>query len=169
MWPVMLGLWKARRGRKAAVAMIAPLVARSRDRLRGFPEYIWIDPYMTGFMIMLITLAARRAVSDLDSQALGLVQCEAWAEITGIRSASIGEETLHLSASGHKRFELGCRNAIAFDLALYGTSMAGVADAPLESVDRAVDRYVRNPEADLCQSQDILALWRHYFENQVTV
>lgn len=167
MLPLMLGLWKARRGRKAAVAIIAPFVARSRNRLNGIPEQAWLDPYMAGFMIMLITLVARRAVSILDSHALGLVQCEAWAEITGMKSVLIGEETLHLSATGHKTFELGCRNAIAFDLALYGTSMAGVAAVPLEGVDGALDRCVNDAETSLHESGDISALWGHYFDGHM--
>ncbi len=115
MWPLIRGLWNARRGRKAAVAAIAPLVTKSRHRLDGIPERAWMDPYIVGFMMMLITLAARRAVNISDSQTLGAVQLEAWSEITEQRLSSIGDETLHLSASQHKAFELGCRNAVAFD------------------------------------------------------
>lgn len=167
MWPLIRGLWNARRGRKAAVAAIAPLVAKSHHRLNGIPERAWLDPYMVGFMMMLITLTARRAVNIPDSQTLGLVQSEAWAEITETALSPIGEETLHLSAVGHKTFELGCRNAIAFDLALHGTSVAGVADATVERTGVAPD--MDDPQEQMYESEDVLALWRHYFDSHVAV
>lgn len=167
MWPLIRGLWNARRGRKAAVATIAPLVTKSRHRLDGIPERAWLDPYIVGFMIMLITLAARRAVNISDSQTLGAIQMEAWSAITGQRVSLIGEETLHLSASEHKAFELGCQNAIAFDLALYGTSVAGVADAATDRRDATLDLHANDPRRLVRASDDIMALWQHYFELHV--
>jgi hypothetical protein len=130
MWPSMRGLWKARRARRAAVATIAPLVERSRYRLNGTSDVAWLDSYMVGFMVMLITFVVRREVGILETQALGLVQCEAWGEITGIKSDIIGEEVLLLSAARHKNFELGCRNAIAFGEALYGNTMGPTVEQP---------------------------------------
>jgi hypothetical protein len=167
MWPLIRGLWNARRGRKAAVAVIAPLVTKSRHRLDGIPERAWMDPYIVGFMMMLITLAARRAVNISDSQTLGAVQIEAWSKITGQRLSSIGDETLHLSASQHKAFELGCRNAVAFDIALYGTSIAGVADAAADRSDAPIDWYGGNLQQPFRTSDEIMALWQHYFESHL--
>lgn len=166
MFPLMRGLWRARRARKAAVATIGPLVTQSRHRLNGIADTCWLDPYMAGFVVMLITLVARRAAT-LDNQNLGLVQCDAWAEITGVRWSLIGEEVLHLSATGDKEFEAGCRNAIAFDLALYGTSMAGVAPVHLDGAKGEFDRYMHT-ESNLSENPDIRALWMHYFDAHIT-
>lgn len=166
MWPTLRALWNARRGRRAAVAAIAPLVARSRQRLDGIPEQAWFDPYIVGFMVMLITLAARRAVNIADSQTLGAVQTEAWSQITSLRGDAIGEETLHLSASGHQAFEAGCRNAIAFDLALYGTSSAGVADGVSDNIDE-LELYPTGSPHSPGHRERILALWQLYFESHL--
>jgi hypothetical protein len=164
MWPLMSGLWKTRRARRAAVSAIASLVERSRNRLDGIPERIWLDPYMVGFLVMLITLLAKREVDALDSQALGLAQCEAWTEITGMKSDLIGAEVIHLSATGHKTFELGCKDAVAFDLALHGTSTTGVFDLGSGMIDDTLSACVNNPARTIIENQDILTLWDHYFE-----
>lgn len=165
MWPLLFGLWKARRGRKAAVAAIAPFVERSRRRLKDIPESAWLDPYLVGFMVMFITLVARREVNALDTQALGLVQCGAWGEITGMKSDLIGEETLHLCATGDRDFERGCRDAIAIDLAFYRSVVArnsdlGIVD-PHDGLGFDIEAE-RDPDVD-----DIMLLWEHYFETQV--
>jgi len=164
MWPLMSGLWKSRRARRAAAATIAPLVERSRTRLNGIPEEVWLEPYMVGFLVMLITLLAKREVDTLDSHALGLVQCEAWTEITGMKPDLIGAEVIHLSAAGHKTFELGCADAVAFDLALHGTSIAGVFDLGFGMMDDTLSAGVDNPARTISENRDILALWDHYFE-----
>jgi hypothetical protein len=123
---------------------------------------------MVGFMMMLITLTARRAVNISDSQTLGAVQTEAWADITRLRLSTIGEETLHLSAMEHKAFEAGCRNAIAFDLALYGTSMAGVSDGVSGRIDE-VDFDQAGQRHPAYQREHIVALWQDYFESHLHV
>ncbi len=166
MWPVLRALWTVRRGRKAAVAIIAPLVARSRHRLDGIPDQAWFEPYMVGFMMMLITLAARRAVDISDSETLGAVQTEAWAEITKMRPTAIGEETLHLSVTAHTAFEAGCRNAVAFDIALYGTSLAGVADADADRIDDFNIDPAGLPRP-ASERERILALWQDYFDSHL--
>jgi hypothetical protein len=168
MWPVLRSLWTARRGRRAAVAAISPLVFRSRQRLDGIPEEAWLDPYIVGFMMMLITLTARRTVNIVDSQTLGAVQTEAWAEITKMRPSAIGEETIHLSATGHEAFGAGCRNAVAFDLALYGTSVAGVADGMSHNVDE-FELDVTGALHNAGGRERILSLWQYYFENHIHV
>jgi len=168
MWPVLRALWTARRGRRAAVATISPLVARSRHRLDGIPDEAWFDPYIVGFMMMLITLTARRTVTISDSHTLGTVQAEAWTQITRMSANTIGEETLHLSAAEHQAFEAGCRNAIAFDLALYGTSVAGVTEAMPHSIDE-VEFTADEPPHNAVGRERILALWQHYFESHIRV
>jgi hypothetical protein len=169
MWPSVFELWKCRRGRRAAVAVIAPLIEGSRCRLNGIPETAWLDPYMVGFIVMLITLAAKREVDVLDSHALGLVQSEAWAEITGMKADLIGEEVLHLSTAGHKIFEAGCRNAVAFERALYESSIVSDRLEPWgETVEIGShqERASRTPGPFV--AQDIAELWADYFDSRVT-
>jgi len=110
----MLELFKVRRGRKAAVGLISPLVERSRHRFDQIPEQAWFDPYMVGFLGMLITLVANRATGGLSSRALGLVQSDAWAEITHCRNTLIGEEMCLLSTAQNRFFQRGCASAERF-------------------------------------------------------
>jgi hypothetical protein len=164
MWPLLFGLWKARRGRKAAVAIIAPFVERSRRRLKGVPDSAWHDPYLVGFMVMLITLVARREVNALDTQALGLVQCSAWSEITGMTDV-IGEETLHLCETGDRDFERGCHDAMAVDLALSKSAAARDSDLGISDLDGGLGGAIdaeRDPEMD-----EAMQLWQQFFDAQV--
>ncbi|MDT3686048.1 MAG: hypothetical protein RO009_13520 [Pseudorhodoplanes sp.] len=163
MWPLLLGLWKARCGRKAAVAAIAPLVARSRQRLSDIPDTAWLDPYLVGFMMMFITLVARREVNALDTQALGLVQCSAWGEITGMKPDLIGEETLHLCTTGDRDFERGCRDAIAIDLELYRNVAELNADLGFGS---PYDGFGFDM-SERRESDGVMPLWEHYFDERV--
>ncbi|MDA7948177.1 MAG: hypothetical protein MPJ78_11960 [Hyphomicrobiaceae bacterium] len=115
MWQLL----RARRGKKAAVAFIAPLVAASRHgALREIPERAWLTPYMVGFMGMLISLVAQRAASGLNSDVLGIVQVEAWRSITGDKQHPIGEDICLLSTDGNHEFEDGCSSARRFLAAL---------------------------------------------------
>ncbi|MGO4712001.1 hypothetical protein [Bradyrhizobium sp. 2TAF24] len=118
-----------RRGSKAAVALIGPLVDSSRSRLNGIPDIAWLDPYLVGFMVMLITIVAKREVARLQDEALCSVQSQAWSEITGLRTELIGEEALLLSSARHQQFELGRQRALALGLHLYG----GAAHAVLQN------------------------------------
>jgi len=115
----VLSFWKARRGRRAAVAAILPQVEQSRRRLNGIPDAAWFDPYLVGFIVMLITTIAERECDLRDSPLLAHVQSAAWADITGLESDLIGEEVLLLSAARHKEFEHGCEDALAFAELLY--------------------------------------------------
>lgn len=163
MWPLLRGLWKARCGRKVAVAAIAPLVERSRHRLTDIPDSAWLDPYLVGFMVMFITLVARRKVDALDTHALSLVQCNAWGDITGMRSDLIGEETMHLCSTGNKEFERGCRDAIAFDVELYKTAVE-----PNTDLDFSLRPDGGDPNmSDGSRSADVMIMWEDYFEHRV--
>lgn len=163
MWSLLLGLWKARRARKAAVAAIVPFVERSRRRLSGISDAAWLDPYLVGFMLMFITLLARREVESLDSQALGLVQCGAWGEITGLKADLIGEETLHLCATGDRDFERGCRDAMTVDLALYRSSIMRNADLGIVRLQGEAG-FGGDRDAEV---EDIMLLWEHFFDAQI--
>jgi hypothetical protein len=111
----MFGLLRVRRARKAAVALIAPFIEASQSRsMAPMTEHAWLDPYMVGFMGMLISLAAEHAAGPLDSQGVGLVQLEAWQDLTGCPSHLIGEEICLLSSANDRRFTYGCLNASRF-------------------------------------------------------
>jgi hypothetical protein len=171
MVPSIIGLWKAGRGRRAAVATIAPLVERSRMRLNGIADTAWLDPYLVGFIVMLITLIAQRKVSVLDSHSLGIVQREAWAEITGLKAELIGEEVLHLSATGHRDFAAGCRNAVAFHEALSRTS-GGPGEELLDfpvAIAQATAPFRQQAEdgGSATENVSLAALWQLYFDDHV--
>lgn len=124
----MLGFLRERRGRKAAVRTLGPFVERSRQRLTGIPDDIWMDPYIIGFICTVITVAAKREVGSLGTQSLGLVQSQAWADITGLSAAVIGEEISFLSMSRNGEFLDGCRRATSFIQVLHGAPPDGSPD-----------------------------------------
>jgi hypothetical protein len=125
----MLGFLRQRRGRKAALRTLGPFVERSRQRLTGIPDDIWMDPYIIGFICTVITVAAKREVGSLGTQSLGLVQSQAWADITGLSATVIGEEISFLSMSRNGEFLDGCRRAISFVQVLHGAPPNGSPDA----------------------------------------
>jgi len=165
----MLDLLKGRRARKAAVATIAPLVEGSRNRLNGIAEMAWLDPYMVGFMSMLITLVAHRT-GALGTAALANVQTGAWADITGLEGSLVGEEIVLLSSAQDDAFSEGCGNALAFYEALFGGSASAQGT---DSWENALERE-GPPESvprDLSEAETggvfADALWREYFEARI--
>ncbi len=173
MWDWVLGFWKARQGSRAAVATVAPFVDRSRGRFSGIPDIVWLDPYLVGFMVMLITVVAKREAAISGGSALHHAQSAAWAAITGLKSDVIGEEVLLLSAARHRDFEQGCRQALAFGQALYGTVATDDADlyeaweqvtkgAPLADADP-----VRGLETE-AKERHVLELWSELFDTAVS-
>jgi hypothetical protein len=121
----MLGLWKAHRGRRAAAAAIIPFVDGTRHRLGGIPDTAWHDPYVIGFLAMLITVIATRLTGSLRTDTLAAVQAGAWTDITGMPGDVIGEEICFLGASHDNRFIFGCSNAESFFEALDAASRQG--------------------------------------------
>lgn len=163
----MWEFFRVRKGRSAAIAAIAPFVENSRRRLDGIPEEVWLNPYMVGFMGMLITLVARHETGPLNAQAMGLIQSEAWARITGLSGDLVGEEICFLSSSESRDFGTGCRNAAAFLDALTGAPIRDVPDDwglavpdPLQSGD-GFGSGMNEP------SSAALAMWSLYFDEPV--
>lgn len=170
MWPSFEGVWKSGQGRKAAVATINPLVERSRQRLLGIPEIVWLDPYMIGFMIMLITLIAKREAKVRTSQALAHAQSSAWAAITGMRRDLVGEEVALLSATRDEAFEIGCYNALLFGQALYGGATTVDSDFSTlwEETTRGAPSAIELPTAEAREKEDAVAeLWADCFDAHV--
>ena len=149
-------LLKARRGRKAAVALIAPLVEHSRrNGTQEMSEGDWFTPYMVGFMAMLITLVAERATGGLSSDAIGTVQADAWQDITGCDSVTIGEEICLLSTASNPDFERGCAGARRFLSTLERSAGQLEPDATATGHER--HRLEFDPSV-------ALLLWAEYFD-----
>ena len=151
----MFGLWTAFRGRRAAAGQIMPLVAGTRLRLGNIPDTAWHDPYVIGFLGMLITFIATRSTGPLDTDDLAAVQAGAWTDITGMPGDLVGEEICFLSASNDNRFMFGCHNAESFARAL---AAAG----------RQSERLDEGAAASLSADQEVRsALWSRYFDAQL--
>lgn len=154
----MFGIIRARRGRKAAVALITPFVEASRRRFPGLSEEAWLNPYVVGFLAMLISLAAERATGGLDSQSAGLVQLGAWREVTGCNNDLIGEEICLLSTANDGLFGQGCNNARRFMSAITRAESNDDPDVPR-------GYSVHGMDYDLTTA---MALWSEYFDAYIT-
>lgn len=164
MWRWTASLSRSRRARLAAEGTILPLVEKSRRRLGAIPDTAWSDPYIVGFMMMLITIIARMEVGRLDSEAICHVQAKAWQGITG-QESEIGEEVILLSAAGNQHFETGCRNAADFAAFLVSHSVLLRRDGEgNESVDGRGGWH----DAALSDRCDVLAAWENYFDMRVS-
>ena len=154
----MFGLWKTYRVRRAATAEIIPFVDGSRRRLGGIPDSAWHDPYVVGFLGMLITIIAVREAS-LDTDDLAAVQAGAWGEITGMPRDAFGEELCFLGASQDNRFVSGCRDAESFFHALddFDHQRTPGFDAGAETL-TALD-----------ESEAKSTLWSRYFDSHLNV
>jgi hypothetical protein len=97
--------------------MIAPLLVQSRQRV-AFSGEVWLEPYLIGFMAMLIAYIATRRVASIDSDTLALIQAEVWHEITDHDESVLAEELIRLSLGQDQMFEAGCRNGASFGQAL---------------------------------------------------
>lgn len=158
---------KVRKARKAACATISPMVARSRRRLGDIPDTAWANPYVVGFMVMLITIVARTEVGKIEGQALCLVQAKAWEDITGMRSDLIGEEVLLLNAARNRDFEIGCQNAMTLGSMLIGNSIMN-AGPGTEWHDRHPDLHDTDADVIWSERDDVSALWERFFDAHVS-
>jgi hypothetical protein len=133
----MLSLWRAQRTRRRVAALIAPLVEGSRFRFGAIAEQAWSDPYVIGFLAMLITRLAELQAGKLDNDTLALVQAGAWADVTGQDEDTIGENLVLLSSANDSMFELGCRNGALVADALSGclsqAESAGADEGPWDA------------------------------------
>ncbi|MGI9385073.1 MAG: hypothetical protein ACR2PO_18125 [Methyloligellaceae bacterium] len=170
----MFGLGKVARARRAAVAAISPLVDLSRHRLGAIPVQAWRDPYVIGFMAMLITLFAKDETEGrIGSEQLGLAQTEAWARITGERDDLIGQEICLLSNRRNADFGEGCSNALQFMKAFHGEQ--GLAGPHMSDISEAAGRLAAEADAVWPEHVDIFgkggvvaaALWTRFFEERV--
>jgi hypothetical protein len=151
----VFGLWKAYRGRRAAVGEITRLLEGTRLRLGNIPDATWRDPYVIGFLGILITRIVTRSTGPLETDDLAAVQAGAWTDITGMPSNFVGEEICFLSASNDNRFIFGCHNAEAFVRALDTFSPQGERPIEGSATSLTADHEFRS------------TLWSHYFDAQL--
>jgi hypothetical protein len=151
----LYSIWKAYRARRAAVRLLRPLVERSRSLGGAVTQANWSKAYVIGFVTTLITLAARDAVGELDENALGLVQLEAWIELTDVPGDLIGERILSLSLNDDADFAEGCRNALAFGRALIAGSNARRFAGDENAMARADDILMISDDRE----DDLARLW----------
>jgi hypothetical protein len=151
----VFGLWKTYRGRRAAVGEIIPLIDGSRLRMSNIPDTAWHDPYVIGFLGMLITFIATRSIGPLDTDDLAAVQAGAWTDITGMPGDLVGEDICFLSASNDNRFLFGCRNAESFVRAL-------------DAAGRQSEQFDEGAATCLPAAREVRsALWSRYFDAQL--
>jgi hypothetical protein len=166
MWQWTLEFSRTRRARRAAVAAISPIVQGSRQRLGGISDGAWSDPYIIGFLVMLISIIARLESGKMSTNSLCAVQRNAWRDITETRSEGMAEQLLLLSADRNRDFELGCSNAAAFGTILFGS------DILLEGAGlRRADWWQRDPEDSstsiLAHREDVDAAWTQWFDAHI--
>jgi hypothetical protein len=154
----LYSLWKAYRARRAAVRLLRPFVDRSRSLAGPMSEANWSRAYVVGFLTTLITAAAQNAVGELDGNALGLVQLEAWIELTEVPGDLIGERILSFSLNDDADFAEGCRNALAFGRALAAASRARGFAGDENAMARPDDILMRSAD----RADDLAHLWDRF-------
>jgi hypothetical protein len=166
----MFGFLKVRRGRRAAIDTLAPLVARSRARNPHIPENVWLSPHLVGLMGGLITLAAKRRTGSLDEQTLAIVQAQAWAALTGIEGDLFGEEMYLLSTDPDDAFKSGCSKAAELFGLITGEPVPALShddegwSNAFWHVPRPEDDAVTGMATPHASTADALAVWDACFE-----
>ena len=163
MWHLALEWSRTRKARRAAVAAISPIVEGSRHRLGGISDVAWSDPYIIGFMVMLISIIARMESGKISENALCLVQCRAWEDITAMQSDLMAEQLLLLSTDRNRDFEHGCHNAAAFSSVLFGstTLQEGVG---LPIPERWPNKLEGEATRMFAQREDVTSVWAQVFD-----
>lgn len=106
-----LQLARTRRAGKLVVAALGPLILRSSRRFHGIPSRAWLDPYILGFMAMLITALARTEHPTLSDADLCVLQASTWSELTEMDAELFGAEVVLLAESHDSQFLSGCCDA----------------------------------------------------------
>jgi len=122
----LYNLFKAYRGKRAAVRLLAPFIDRSLWQTGAVSPATWVKAYVVGYVTTLITVTSQDAVDGLEGNTLGLVQLEAWGQLTGLPSDLIGERILSFSLTDDADFAAGCRDGLTFARALLSKSSARV-------------------------------------------
>lgn len=168
MWQWALEFSRRRKASRAAFATISPLVERSRRRLGGISDATWSDPYIVGFLAMLISIVAKLESRAMSANAMRAVQCRAWAEITAETSETMAEQLLLLSEERDRNFELGCHNAAALSAVLFGAEQfqegTGVA-----ATGHLQEFSEGEPTTSYVQRENVDAAWIRYFDGHIVL
>jgi len=158
---------EVRRGCRAAVATIGPLVDRSRASLNGIPDIAWRDPYLVGFMLTLITIVARIESRSLQDRDLSLVQSQAWKAITSMDADLVGEDALTLSTMHPREFQHGCYCATKVAARLCGAAaVASVGYEPWQETPPAESHPFSKDECDVSSNASI-GNWADAFDAHI--
>lgn len=166
MWQWALEFARTRKARRSAVATISPIVEGSRHRLGGISDVVWSDPYIIGFLVMLISIVARLETKTISGSSLCNVQCRAWEDITESTSDLMAEQLLLLSTDRNRDFELGCSNAAAFSTTFFGTGTL-LDGAGLAALERWPDQPEVETIASFAQREDVTAAWTQFFDAHI--
>ena len=137
-------LWRVFLARREAVQRLRPFVDRATLESGACNESRWLSPYVLGYVITAITIVARGSVAALEDEALGLVQIEAWEQLTGLDGARAGERMLGFSLGNDSGFVQGCSDGLAFGHLLMGRSPtigADLSHSATAPVDVAIASY----------------------------
>lgn len=144
---------RTRRASRHVIATLEPLVRASRRRLNDIPASAWLDPYLLGFMAMLITVIARAEVRSLSGTELAILQGRTWSALTDINADVFGPEVMVLSESRNEAFLCGCRDAesVFASLDIFSSEIRNTLDGELL-------------DAQLAAAQ----AWQATFDNRMT-
>jgi hypothetical protein len=159
MWHWVAESLEVRRARKAAVATISPIVEHSRRTLGGISETVWSDPYIIGFILMLISVVAKLESQGISENALSRIQRKAWNDITSAPGSAAAEQLVLLNSLRNRDFELGCQNAAAFSSILFGTAIL------LEGGRPPIPDVIS--ESASTQREDVNLAWVQFFDVQI--
>jgi hypothetical protein len=168
MWHWAFELSRVRKARKAAVTAISPIVEDSRYRLGTIPDAAWSDPYMIGFMVMLISIIARVESGRISEDSMSRVQCKAWEDITSMKPEVMAEELLLLSTARNRDFEFGCQNAATFGAILWGSPILLEGGGMPQQHARSDLLEVESAPPPLAQREDVLSAWMQFFDGHIS-
>lgn len=114
----MFGIFKARKARSAAMAVVPAFVGYTERRLHA--NVVSLDvPFVAGFVTIFITQIAQARVLRLPEDILGIVQAEVWAALLDSEPEWTGEQISFQSGRADPVFLFGGANAHYFCRALF--------------------------------------------------
>jgi hypothetical protein len=167
MWHWIIELSRVRKARRAAVTTISPIVEGSRHRLGAISDAAWSDPYVIGFLVMLISIIARVESGRITQNSMSLVQCKAWEDITSMTSDVMAEELLLLSTSHNREFELGCRDAATFSSILLGNPILSEGGG-MPREDRPHEPPVMDRDEPFARREEVSVAWAQFFDARIS-
>ncbi|SFL93082.1 hypothetical protein [Methylorubrum salsuginis] len=120
----LLDLWRSRRARTAVLASLDPFGESLRRVGEADPRSL-DSPYLTGFLLAVVSGLARDAAPRIGSEGLGAVQLDVCGALMGLPRALLAERLVSLGLNEDRAFALGCADAWAFHAALIAARSEG--------------------------------------------